>query len=73
MKNCWLFHNWNNWKTIKEDRLVDVNKRKKNIGLGYFILQERICKNCNKKEQDMQTNDFASAATKQLYKNLKNI
>lgn len=43
-------HNWSKWKETKREDLLKTNRQR----VGYFLLQERECKTCGKKEFDKQ-------------------
>lgn len=51
MTDCNTFwgtsHNWSKWKIKEERPITRVDNKAK---IGYWLLQERICKNCNFKQ-----------------------
>jgi hypothetical protein len=44
--NCWPWsHNWTKWEDINRGALS-----RNNIPVGLFLIQQRVCLNCNKKQ-----------------------
>lgn len=47
-KLCWLFHDWQPWKTTSRGTLARASDKSEIV--GSFIRQERYCNRCNKCE-----------------------
>jgi hypothetical protein len=46
--NCWPWsHNWSKWEDIERGKVVKVNQI---VPVGSYLLQQRTCYDCNKKQ-----------------------
>jgi hypothetical protein len=46
--SCWPWsHNWSKWQVIERGKVVKVNQT---APVGSYLLQERTCYECNKKQ-----------------------
>jgi hypothetical protein len=46
--NCWPWlHNWSKWEDIEQGSVIHI---KSQVIIGKYIVQERICAECNKKQ-----------------------
>lgn len=44
-----IFHKWSKWETIEQGRIyVEGKPVLPNHSIGFYKLQQRICKKCNK-------------------------
>lgn len=46
-----LFHKWSTWDVIYEGDIQKENKDKRITTIGVYVIQERVCIKCKKKQR----------------------
>lgn len=54
---CLIMHKWTKWQDLEQGSIY-VDGDKKKPPYGKFLIQERVCKRCNKRERVKQQLNF---------------